>query len=527
MNDNNEEKENSENNNVNDNENDNEQNEKYDDKEENENINDYEEKENNEYNEENKNINIYQEKEVNKEEYTEQNDNAQYKKFDKNEIENVNFNINANNSNGKKQNKRSNSNNEKVNNIQLEIQQNKNNKENAYNNNLNEEGNRILKNEEMEKGFQNEYENDIESKSKVTTTYHSNLVKKNKLQRESKKKPIPKKLIPENKNTYSKMPLNQKSQNNQNLKNRKFKRTSKRHSSYSRETKYDYKFQNKYDLFDNKDKKFISQKIRSKPKERHLLSKTEQFNNRNSYKSNITYNYENLYKNYREIFPTLVGSDIPYNNNANLNLISIINNNDDNKKKDNNKKYNNNKKYEVKNYYSYQNNNVKSSNPFEGPSLYEKIHKERKILIAQVVKKEENDFSEISNIEQAIYNKKHINKEELNQLIYYFIDILYKDVDKILNNKEGLLSYNYKINKIAKIILFMDNVDHIKVMEALKRTADSHNKMELYERLSNEIESINKMRKSKLYKSESFTNGNREGYTFKAQIRKSLKNSIK
>ena len=60
------------------------------------------------------------------------------------------------------------------------------------------------------------------------------------------------------------MPLNQKSQNNQNLKNTKFKRTSKRHSSYNRETKYDYKYQIKYDLLDNKDKKFISKKIRSK-----------------------------------------------------------------------------------------------------------------------------------------------------------------------------------------------------------------------------------------------------------------------
>ena len=89
------------------------------------------------------------------------------------------------------------------------------------------------------------------------------------------------------------------------------------------------------------------------------------------------------------------------------------------------------------------------------------------------------------------------------------------------------MSYNYKISRIAKIVVFMDNIDQIKVLESMKKTADSHNKMELYERLSDEVEGINKMRKSKLRKSDFSSGVIRDGYYYRAQIRKTLKNSMK
>jgi hypothetical protein len=290
-------------------------------------------------------------------------------------------------------------------------------------------------------------------------------------------------------------------------------KASERPSSYKsnrREKQYNNEFRNKYDLLGFKvNKKRFSHKTVSKPKTK-LFSKYDQINYPNSNRTNYTYIYDS-YKNQKEIFPTLVGSDI--------HLISQFNL--DNNKDNNYKKYN--KKNDVK-YYYY---DISKKNPFEGPSQYEKMHKERKKIIAKAIKKEENDFSEIANIEQAIYNKKTLKKEELNQLIYYFIDILYKDVDKLLNDKEGLMSYNYKISRIAKIVVFMDNIDQIKVLESMKKTADSHNKMELYERLSDEVEGINKMRKSKLRKSDFSSGVIRDGYSYRAQIRKTLKNSMK
>ena len=46
----------------------------------------------------------------------------------------------------------------------------------------------------------------------------------------------------------------------------------------------------------------------------------------------------------------------------------------------------------------------------------------------------------------------------------------------------------------------MKNVDQIKVMEALKKVADNKNKMELFEKLSNEIDEINTFLENRGYK---------------------------
>ena len=471
----NEEKENSENN-INDNE----------EKENSENqINDNEEKEFSENN--------YEEyQNIIKENDEQQNDNEQNNINDERKIENTNFNI--------KSKEKNIFDNQEVNSIQLQIHNNKNNNKNDIDlNDLNGQY-EIINKEELEKEYLNKENNELEKNQKIME-YEINPDEKNKQKRESKKK----------KNIPNKIKKNQKNEFNEKLpksNNRIKKKTSERNSShknYRRNKKYDNKFRNEFDIFGFKDhKKKLSHRTVSKPQVK-LFTKNDKFNSINSNKTNYTYVYD--YKNQKEIFPTLVGSDIP--------IIRKFEINED--------KY---RKYSRRNEGKY-NYNPMSKNPFEGPSQYERTHKERKNLIAQTVKKEENDFSEIANIEQAIYNKKSLKKEELNQLIYYFIDILYKDVDKLLNNKEGLVSYNYKINRIAKIVDFMDNIDQIKVMESLQKTADSYNKMELYERLSEEVEEIKNMRKSKLRKSDFSSGGIKEGYSFRAQIRKTLKKSIK
>ena len=127
------------------------------------------------------------------------------------------------------------------------------------------------------------------------------------------------------------------------------------------------------------------------------------------------------------------------------------------------------------------------------------------------MKKGENDFYDITQFEDMIYSKVKIKQDELNQLIIHFIIILYKDVDKLLNNKDGFKSYNYEINRIANMLIFMKNVDQIKIMEASKRTADSYNKMEIFKKLNNEIDEINKFRKKKGYKHERISIS-KEGY---------------
>ena len=137
-------------------------------------------------------------------------------------------------------------------------------------------------------------------------------------------------------------------------------------------------------------------------------------------------------------------------------------------------------------------------------------------------------FAGISSIEKSILSKKKLNEEEINQLIFCFIDVLYKEADKILKNKEYIVFYTDGINRIVNMVIVMDNIDQIKIMEALKRTADSYNKMELYEKVSSEIEKCNKSRKSKRYSHENVPN-NKEGYSYsnRAKFSKSLNKSSK
>ena len=74
----------------------------------------------------------------------------------------------------------------------------------------------------------------------------------------------------------------------------------------------------------------------------------------------------------------------------------------------------------------------------------------------------------------------------------------------------------------------MNNIDQIKILEALKRTADSYSKMELYEKLTNEVEQKTKNKKIKKTNYNNILNNKEEySYSNRAKFSESLKKSIK
>ena len=183
------------------------------------------------------------------------------------------------------------------------------------------------------------------------------------------------------------------------------------------------------------------------------------------------------------------------------------------------------KKNEPKNYNRYS-SNLESDNLFEGKSEHKENKNERNSLIEKDAEKE---FESISNIEESIYNKKAIKRDEMSKLILCFIDILYKNADKIMNYKDEHKIYNYKIKRISNIVILMNNIDQIKVFEALKKTADSHKKMELYEKLVNEIEEIKKSNKIRISQRSNYENAHnaKDGYSNRARMSKVLYKSLK
>jgi len=303
--------------------------------------------------------------------------------------------------------------------------------------------------------------------------------------------------------------------NNNNSHNTSVNRSRENSSNTKREIKYEYQHQNIGEISSFRAQQFDPKKRKSKPAE-PLFTQYEMTGRQNTYPSKKNNSFA---KNHQKIF-TIDTNDIISSYKATT-YASLANNNIRMKNDENKFKIN----YDKKNYYSYI-NNIRRENPFEGPSQYEKKPKQRKNYIAKQVKKGETEFYDITQFEDMIFSKVEIKENELNQLIIHFIDILYKDVDKILNNKDGFKSYNYKVNRIANMIIFMKNVDQIKIMEALKRTADSYNKMEIFKKLNNEIEEINKFRKTKGYKHEKISNS-KEGYSVRYKTSRSIQNSLK
>ena len=67
-------------------------------------------------------------------------------------------------------------------------------------------------------------------------------------------------------------------------------------------------------------------------------------------------------------------------------------------------------------------------------------------------------------------------------------------MDKV-RKKEDFKLFDDKLIKIAKIIISMKSSNQIKVLECLRKTANSYNKKEIYERLEKKVDELNKIKK--------------------------------
>ena len=293
--------------------------------------------------------------------------------------------------------------------------------------------------------------------------------------------------------------------------NRNNSSSSMKNYSKNKNAKYEYQHLKKYETSEMGNEKFNPQKTKVKPFE-PLFSKYEQLDHKRY--SQVNSNNENLFKNKREIFPSVV--DIGVSSYSIKRKHHILRSSDMNN--------NNSGINDYRKTFSQPKTKKLDLNDQLDKGLSEIELQERKNFNENMKQK----FAGISSIEKSILSKKKLNEEEINQLIFCFIDVLYKEADKILKNKEYIVFYTDGINRIVNMVIVMDNIDQIKIMEALKRTADSYNKMELYEKVSSEIEKCNKSRKSKRYSHENVPN-NKEGYSYsnRAKFSKSLNKSSK
>ena len=154
-------------------------------------------------------------------------------------------------------------------------------------------------------------------------------------------------------------------------------------------------------------------------------------------------------------------------------------------------------KYEKKTYYMYK-VNIRTENPFEGLSHYDKNTKERKSLIAKQVEKEENEYNEINSLEGSIIKNRELNEEELNQLIIKLIKFMYDDEEKNLEQKE---LYEFKIHRVSNIIKFMNEEAQKKILEELQKNAKDEYSTKLFEILKAKIDEY-KEKLNKSYKIE-------------------------
>ena len=93
-----------------------------------------------------------------------------------------------------------------------------------------------------------------------------------------------------------------------------------------------------------------------------------------------------------------------------------------------------------------------------------------------------------------IISEDEIKRLNLNQIALRFIEVLYKDIEKI-KKKEELKIYDEKIILLANIIIYMKNLNQLKVLECLKKAADTYNKIEVFEKLDKKVEELNKFKK--------------------------------
>ena len=167
----------------------------------------------------------------------------------------------------------------------------------------------------------------------------------------------------------------------------------------------------------------------------------------------------------------------PSNNKKALKTVSILNNTNNNN--------------EIKN------NNNEYINIFENSSPEKDEYKN--IRVSKINKENNNNKKNLFNIDYDLLDNDIITEEELkksnlNQITLHLVDILYKNVDKI-KKKEDLKMFDDKLNKIANIIINMKSSNQIKVLECLRKTANSYIKKEIYERLEKKVDELNKIKK--------------------------------
>ena len=260
---------------------------------------------------------------------------------------------------------------------------------------------------------------------------------------------------------------------------------------------------------------------------------------------------ESVFKKAKEIFPSKYGIEMPYKSpvrqsNYSVNSISrksmekSIKRKTISEKKNKSQKYDEEtpikefdynsqkngqfkiQKYEKKNYYAYK-SNIKSDNPFEGLSLYNKNTKERKSLIAKKVEKEENEYNEINLLEGSIIKNKDLNEEELNQLINKISKFMYEDEEKNLEIKE---LYEYKIHRVSNIIKFMNDEAQKKILEELQNNAKDEYSTKLFEILKSKIDEY-KEKLIKSYKIEETSKNDPYSFKLHSPTKKVFKKSLR
>ena len=121
--------------------------------------------------------------------------------------------------------------------------------------------------------------------------------------------------------------------------------------------------------------------------------------------------------------------------------------------------------------------------------------------IPLIYQEENKKISKINNIKENSPIKelnKEIKKSDLDQIALKLIDTLYQNVDKI-KKKEELNIYDEKIKKISNKIINMKYSNQAKILECLRKTADSYNKLILFEKLEKQVNELNKIKKYEKY----------------------------
>ena len=97
------------------------------------------------------------------------------------------------------------------------------------------------------------------------------------------------------------------------------------------------------------------------------------------------------------------------------------------------------------------------------------------------------------------------------------------------DNSEEMKGFEYKINKIENIIKIMGNDEQNKILNNLKENADTDYKIEMFEKLKNNIDEYNKNKKIKMTKNENEEEDDVLDYSLKVKSnkKKMFKKSIK